>query len=140
MFDRLLEHGCVDLSSSMDSAQYSSAAIDSGAFGDIWRGKMNDGTEVAIKSLRLHTIITGDGKGLKVCNVCTLPYCRNSIDRIGCTCVSACNARNLHMESNKAQEYPRVNWYNHVSGTSGYGFAVDGERKPAAVCTTQFVH
>ncbi|KAF8596178.1 kinase-like protein, partial [Ceratobasidium sp. AG-I] len=36
-----------------------------GSFGDVWRGRLHDGTEVAIKCLRFHTIEEHDVKGLK---------------------------------------------------------------------------
>lgn len=66
MFECLLEHGCVDFTSQMDSRQYSSTAISGGSFGDVWRGRLHDGTEVAIKCLRFHTMAEDDVKGLKV--------------------------------------------------------------------------
>lgn len=67
MFNCLLKHGCVDLSSSMDPNQYSSVAVAGGSFGDIWRGMLRDGTEVAIKCLRFHVIAQDSStKGLKV--------------------------------------------------------------------------
>lgn len=66
MFNCLLEHGCADLSSRMDSGGYSSVAVAGGSFGDIWRGKLNDRTEVAIKCIRFHTIAEDDIKGRKV--------------------------------------------------------------------------
>ncbi|KAF8596176.1 WD40 repeat-like protein [Ceratobasidium sp. AG-I] len=65
MFDCLLAHGCTDLSLRMDSHGYSSIAVAGGAFGDIWRGKLSDGTEVAIKCLRFHAIAEDDIKGRK---------------------------------------------------------------------------
>lgn len=67
MFDCLVQHGCTDLSLLMDPNQYSSVAIAGGGFGDVWQGKMLDGTKVAIKCLRLHTIAADGIKGFKVC-------------------------------------------------------------------------
>lgn len=66
MFECLLEHGCVDLSSSIDPEQYSSVVVAGGSFGDIWRGKMLNGVEVAVKSLRFHLIAADNVKPLKV--------------------------------------------------------------------------
>lgn len=67
MFDCLIEHGCTDLSLRMDPRKYSSVAMAGGSFGDIWRGILRDGTEVAIKCLRFHSIAEDDTKGRKVC-------------------------------------------------------------------------
>ncbi|CAE6427614.1 unnamed protein product [Rhizoctonia solani] len=48
----LLEHGCDDLSSSIDPDKYSSCRVAEGGFGDIWKGQLHDGTLVAVKVLR----------------------------------------------------------------------------------------
>lgn len=66
MFDRLVLHGCIDLSSFIDPDKYSQAAIAGGSFGDIWRGKLFTGDEIAIKCLRFHTLVEDGPKGLKV--------------------------------------------------------------------------
>jgi hypothetical protein len=87
MFDCLLEHGCDDLSSQIDPNQQTSVAIAGGAFGDIFRAKFYDGTDVAVKTLRPH-IITEDAasKGLKVRVVYLLYLKRDPV------CLSAGNA------------------------------------------------
>ncbi|KAG8700534.1 hypothetical protein FRC08_004648, partial [Ceratobasidium sp. 394] len=56
MFDCLLQHGCADLSLHMDDNRTSSIAVAGGAFGDIYRGGLLDGTDVAIKALRHHVL------------------------------------------------------------------------------------
>ena len=66
MFDCLVQHRCADLSSLMDPNGYSSSAIATGGFGDVWQGRMQNGILVAVKCLRLHTILRGDQKGMKV--------------------------------------------------------------------------
>lgn len=66
MFQCLLLHGCVDLSSSIDHEKYSQAAITGGSFGDIWLGKMLTGEDIAIKCLRFHSLVEDGPKGLKV--------------------------------------------------------------------------
>jgi hypothetical protein len=66
MFECLLKHGCADLSLFIDPDAYSASAIASGGFGDVWRARMKDGTLVAVKCLRLHVILEGDKKGMKV--------------------------------------------------------------------------
>ncbi|KAF8598370.1 WD40 repeat-like protein [Ceratobasidium sp. AG-I] len=65
MFLSLLEHGCDDLSLSINPNKYSSVAIAGGGFGDIWEGRMQDGTKVAIKCLRFHAIPPENKRGLK---------------------------------------------------------------------------
>lgn len=66
MFECLVKHGCTDLSMTIDPDGYSASAIASGGFGDVWQARMMDGTLVAVKCLRLHTILEGDKKGMKV--------------------------------------------------------------------------
>lgn len=66
MFYCLLNHGCADLSLVVDADQYSPAAIEGGSFGDIWKGKLKDGTIIAIKSLRLNPGSGDGGKRTKV--------------------------------------------------------------------------
>lgn len=65
MFDTLVRHGCrtFDLPESVD--QISSPVIASGGFGDIRRVALENGTRVAIKTLRLHILLT-DKKAPKV--------------------------------------------------------------------------
>lgn len=65
MFLSLLDHGCDDLSSSMNPDKYSSVAIAGGGFGDIWEGRMQDGSKVAIKCLRFHAMPPENKPGLK---------------------------------------------------------------------------
>ncbi|CAE6532542.1 unnamed protein product [Rhizoctonia solani] len=52
MFNLLLDHGCVDLSSQMNINQVTTLPVAGGGFGDIWRGELHDGTIVAIKAWR----------------------------------------------------------------------------------------
>ncbi|KAF8603704.1 WD40 repeat-like protein [Ceratobasidium sp. AG-I] len=65
MLNCLTAHGCVDLSPRMDLDQYSPAAIVGGSFADIWRGKLKDGTDVAIKSIRVNPGLEDGGKRSK---------------------------------------------------------------------------
>ncbi|KAG8751191.1 hypothetical protein FRC11_009609 [Ceratobasidium sp. 423] len=65
MFDILLRHGCVDLASRMDPKQDTAVVVNGGGFGDIWMGKMHDGTKVAIKSWQGSMIEQCDYKALK---------------------------------------------------------------------------
>lgn len=70
MFDCLLEHGCDDFTSRMDPNQYSSMATAGGSFGDVWKGMLLNGRQVAIKCLRFHSIAEDRPKGLKVSKAC----------------------------------------------------------------------
>lgn len=65
MFECLVKHGCSDLTPSIDTSR-SSAVITSGGFGDVRRLVMDDGTIVAIKTLRLHILMKDDDKAVKV--------------------------------------------------------------------------
>ncbi|KAG9093265.1 hypothetical protein FRC07_011498, partial [Ceratobasidium sp. 392] len=59
MFDCLLEHGCEDLTLFLDRSSTSSSAVAGGGFGDIYRGRLYDGTNIAIKALR-HYVLAKD--------------------------------------------------------------------------------
>ncbi|KAG8710248.1 hypothetical protein FRC08_017425 [Ceratobasidium sp. 394] len=67
MFDCLLYHGCTDLTSQLKFNRECFTAIAGGGFGDIYRGRLRDGTVVAIKALRHHILIQDTApKALKV--------------------------------------------------------------------------
>lgn len=65
LFECLVRHGCSDLTSFADGSR-SSAVIRSGGFGDVRRLEMDDGTVVALKTLRLHVLLRDDDKAVKV--------------------------------------------------------------------------
>ncbi|CAE6411010.1 unnamed protein product [Rhizoctonia solani] len=65
IFDHLVKRGCQDLTSAIDSNHFSSEVVACGNFGDIWKGKLNDGTDVAIKVWRLTWLTTDKQKSLK---------------------------------------------------------------------------
>ncbi|CAE6535726.1 unnamed protein product [Rhizoctonia solani] len=65
IFECLVKHGCDDLTRLIDPGQYSSCRVAEGAFGDIWKGQMRDGTSVAVKVLRFGLLTDGGGKSLK---------------------------------------------------------------------------
>ncbi|QRV80207.1 Tyrosine kinase family catalytic domain protein [Ceratobasidium sp. AG-Ba] len=56
MFECLTAHGCTDLSSRLNSDPRSYTVISGGAFGDVYSGKLRDGTAIAIKALRNHLL------------------------------------------------------------------------------------
>ncbi|CAE7174443.1 unnamed protein product [Rhizoctonia solani] len=65
IFECLRRAGCVDLSSQMDSRQDTAMIASGGGFGDIWKGKLHNGTDVAIKAWRTNTLEQCDYKTLK---------------------------------------------------------------------------
>ncbi|KAH7345419.1 WD40-repeat-containing domain protein [Rhizoctonia solani] len=64
MFDLLLRHGCINLASRMDILQ-SGVLRSGGGFGNIWKGEMYDGAQVAIKVWRTPLIEQYGYKALK---------------------------------------------------------------------------
>ncbi|KAL5632372.1 hypothetical protein ACGC1H_005367 [Rhizoctonia solani] len=65
MFKCLIFHGCPNLTESMDPDAYSKGFVIAGGFGDIWKGKLCDGTTVAIKVWRFRTLNEDVGKDIK---------------------------------------------------------------------------
>jgi hypothetical protein len=65
MFECLLQHGCENLSLQEDPKKRTQFAIAGGGSGDIYRGKLYNGTDIAIKALR-HGTEGSPSKGLKV--------------------------------------------------------------------------
>ncbi|KAB5588933.1 hypothetical protein CTheo_7621 [Ceratobasidium theobromae] len=61
IFECLIQHGCCDLNSSVDPDGFSKGIVIGGSFGDIWKGRLRDGTIVAIKVWRF-TSMTNDGE------------------------------------------------------------------------------
>lgn len=75
-FECLVEHGCVDMTSSIDSNKNSYPVIAAGGFGDVRRVALDNGTLVAVKTLRL-SLLGDDDKALKV-NI-ILPFSFSSL-------------------------------------------------------------
>ncbi|KAG9091957.1 hypothetical protein FS749_016119 [Ceratobasidium sp. UAMH 11750] len=48
---QLCLHGCKDLTRSLDLSSFSSRPISRGGFGEIYRGRLRDGTQVAVKTI-----------------------------------------------------------------------------------------
>lgn len=68
----LAKRGCLDLTSSIDSAASSDRPCAGGGFCDVYRGKLKNGTRIAIKSLRVYEsspLDEGDSEGHKVLKV-----------------------------------------------------------------------
>ncbi|QRV93587.1 WD repeat-containing protein [Ceratobasidium sp. AG-Ba] len=64
-FSYLVNRGCADLTIQVDLSGCTEAALSGGRFGDVWRGWLDSGTQVAIKCLRLHTISDINPKAIK---------------------------------------------------------------------------
>ncbi|QRW22047.1 Vegetative incompatibility protein HET-E-1 [Rhizoctonia solani] len=64
-FNLLLKHGCIDLTSQMESGRDSSVMIGGGGFGDIWTSRLRSGGKVAIKVWRGSSIEQCEDKALK---------------------------------------------------------------------------
>ncbi|CAE6535076.1 unnamed protein product [Rhizoctonia solani] len=52
IFNCLIDAGCIDLSSQMDTSQDTARIVSGGGFGDIWIGHLRNGVRVAIKAWR----------------------------------------------------------------------------------------
>ncbi|CUA67422.1 Serine/threonine-protein kinase PAK 6 [Rhizoctonia solani] len=60
VYESLIQHGCLDLMSSVDPLGFSTCAVAEGGFGDVWTGRfLKDGAKIGIKVLRF-TLSTGD--------------------------------------------------------------------------------
>ncbi|KAH7345558.1 WD40-repeat-containing domain protein [Rhizoctonia solani] len=65
MFNCLIGAGCVDLSSEMDAKEDTARIVSGGDFGDIWMGKLHNGTKVAIEAWRTNAFEQSNYKTLK---------------------------------------------------------------------------
>ncbi|KAG8752435.1 hypothetical protein FRC11_008352, partial [Ceratobasidium sp. 423] len=65
MFECLIEHGCLDLRSYIDPKLFSSCRVAEGSFGDVWKGQLFDGTNIAVKVLRYALVCEGGSKSAK---------------------------------------------------------------------------
>ncbi|CCO30121.1 Paired amphipathic helix protein pst3 AltName: Full=SIN3 homolog 3 [Rhizoctonia solani AG-1 IB] len=65
MFECLVNHGCSDLRTSIDPSSFSSYRVAEGGFGDVWKGILTGGPDVAIKVLRCSSLRGGESKGIK---------------------------------------------------------------------------
>ena len=59
-------HGCADLSALIDNTREQLAVVAGGGFGDIRRAVLSNGTNVAVKTLRMHVLLEADSKATKV--------------------------------------------------------------------------
>lgn len=131
MLQCLVDHGCVDLSSDMDPDQYSSGLIYGGGSGDIWKGKLYDGTVVAIKMWRFCSVPHNGSKDIKVC----LTECLTFVALCSTTWLYflARYARDLLLVKGNTSEHPGVNGSDHIPRATGYGVLMDGQWELAGV-------
>ncbi|CUA69416.1 WD repeat and SOCS box-containing protein 1 [Rhizoctonia solani] len=65
VFDQLVEHGCIDMTPTIDPDGYSTSSVYGNGFGDLWKGRLTDGTDVAVKTWRFSFMSQEDPKQLK---------------------------------------------------------------------------
>ncbi|CAE6383470.1 unnamed protein product [Rhizoctonia solani] len=65
MFECLIGHGCLDLRTSIAPSRFSSCRVAEGGFGDVWKGQLTDGINVAIKVLRYGLVREDGPKSIK---------------------------------------------------------------------------
>ena len=65
VFDQLVAHGCIDMTSTIDPNGYSASPIYATGFGEVWKAHLVDGTEVAVKTWRF-SCVSHDSNQLKV--------------------------------------------------------------------------
>ncbi|CAE6501807.1 unnamed protein product [Rhizoctonia solani] len=53
VFELLVSNGCRDITSDIDPARCTLYPVSNGGFGDIYEGKLRDGTKIAVKCLRI---------------------------------------------------------------------------------------
>ncbi|KAG9125512.1 hypothetical protein FRC07_007294 [Ceratobasidium sp. 392] len=62
----LSQQGCANITDQLDQISCSEFPISNGGFGDIYRGKLKNGAQIAIKTLRIHVnCVNDDQKSLK---------------------------------------------------------------------------
>ncbi|KAG8795492.1 hypothetical protein FRC12_013654 [Ceratobasidium sp. 428] len=67
---QLSKHGCQDITEQLDEDTSSRHPVSDGGFGDVYKARLRDGTEVAIKVARVYIDAIGEAKALKVRALC----------------------------------------------------------------------
>ncbi|CUA67873.1 WD repeat-containing protein 5 homolog [Dictyostelium discoideum] [Rhizoctonia solani] len=65
MFDCLIGHGCIDVSSNMSTVQEAAMVVSGGGFGDIWMCHTYDGMKVAVKAWQKKSVERCSPKTMK---------------------------------------------------------------------------
>ncbi|EUC59180.1 tyrosine kinase catalytic domain protein [Rhizoctonia solani AG-3 Rhs1AP] len=65
MFQQVVAHGCTDLSSQIDPSAYTTMAIHGGAMGDIYKGKLRSGLDIAVKVWRVSSMPEDGSRHMK---------------------------------------------------------------------------
>ena len=126
MVARLGDHGCENMTQLLDYSSFSTQPISSGGFGDVYRGMLTEGVQVAIKTMRVHVHSEEDHKPLKVASLsapCSLkPDIR--IER---------RSRLTYVVEMSAPERAQASRAGRVPRSDRDGLAVDEEWKSAGV-------
>ncbi|GAB1519814.1 hypothetical protein RhiTH_002884 [Rhizoctonia solani] len=64
-FDQMVLHGCTDMRPTIDPEGYSDGPACAGGFGDVWKGRLIGGVEVAVKTWQFSFMAREDPKQLK---------------------------------------------------------------------------
>ncbi|QRW16284.1 Tyrosine kinase family catalytic domain protein [Rhizoctonia solani] len=64
-FDQMMLHGCTDMRPTIDPEGYSDGPACAGGFGDVWKGRLIGGVEVAVKTWQFSFMAREDPKQLK---------------------------------------------------------------------------
>ncbi|EUC66504.1 tyrosine kinase catalytic domain protein, partial [Rhizoctonia solani AG-3 Rhs1AP] len=64
VFDQLVAHGCIDMTSTIDPNGYSASPIYATGFGEVWKAHLVDGTDVALKTWQF-SCVSHDSNQLK---------------------------------------------------------------------------
>ncbi|ELU45588.1 WD-repeat-containing protein [Rhizoctonia solani AG-1 IA] len=102
-FDQMVLHGCTDMRPTIDPEGYSDGPACAGGFGDVWKGRLIGGVEVAVKTWQFSFMAREDPKQLKV----------------------TCNARGLQSVPSQTREHPRIAGRDDVSREVGRGISLD---------------
>lgn len=70
---RLGDHGCQNITNQLNLPTCSVYPMSNGGFGDVYRGKLIDGSQVAIKTMRIYINTNEAQKPLKVSSFVVLP-------------------------------------------------------------------
>jgi hypothetical protein len=115
----LVACGCQDLTSRINMATFNDFPVSNGGFSDIYRGRLTDGTQVAVKALRIST--SQDSKHLKV-------------SRVGCSSIKDIfltkmalgrSSRASYMEQVQAPKCAHTTRVGGVSGSNRDGVSLD---------------
>ncbi|KAG8697861.1 hypothetical protein FRC08_006266 [Ceratobasidium sp. 394] len=65
VFKHLIDRGCSNFTTKLNMPQFPELPFAGGRFGDVWRGRLTDNTQVAVKCLRAHALKGQPTKSVK---------------------------------------------------------------------------